>query len=152
VQTVPVDIFEPLMGLDIFRIVWKNIPTGMVFVLTVGGGGLVLEFVALATETVVLFLDDATNEILTSLAHQRFVRKRERRLVVLFQSKLELRQEDHHLQECSSWFVVCLLLQPKMVYGHKGTDWSVRTQIYPDGTIYLVQDDSYTPPVTTSIV
>jgi hypothetical protein len=71
------------VGLDIFCVVWKNMPAGVVLILAIRGGRLVVA-VPLATEAVVFLLDNATNEGLTSPTDYWLMRKSERRLVILF--------------------------------------------------------------------
>jgi hypothetical protein len=67
-QAIPLDISKPLMGLDIFGVVRINIVSSTVLVL-MRAGGLAVHFVPFGAETMVLFLNDTSYEILASLTH-----------------------------------------------------------------------------------
>lgn len=73
-HTIPLNISEPLVCLDIFCIIWVDIATSKILVWD-ACNRLLLQPVSLGAEPVVLVSDDASHQILTSLADYRFVRK-----------------------------------------------------------------------------
>ena len=79
VKTIPRNVFEPFMGLDVFSIIGIDIPTRTILVTT---NGMIFGFVAFGAEPIFLILDYASNEILASLANQGFVREHKGLLVL----------------------------------------------------------------------
>lgn len=89
-QSFPLNILEPFMGLDVFCVVWKDVPAGIVLILVTGRNLMVIGSISLATETAVFFLDNATNQVLASPTNYWFVGERKHRFVILSHDKLAL--------------------------------------------------------------
>ena len=81
-QTIPLNVAEPLMRFDVFGIVGIHVATGVVLV-AMRASGLIFGLVAFRAEPLTLLLNNTSYEVLASLANERFVRKGECIFVVL---------------------------------------------------------------------
>lgn len=90
---IPLNIAEPLMGLDILRIIWVNITTSIVLIPT-SRRGCISRLISSTAQAMFLLLNDTSDEILASSADRRSVRKLESRLMT----------QDIHLRLLSTTF------------------------------------------------
>jgi hypothetical protein len=82
VYTIPLNVPEPLVGFDLFSIISVYTTTCMVLVAT-GTGSMIFTLIAFRAKPVILLLDYASDEILTSPTDGGLGREGERGLMVL---------------------------------------------------------------------
>lgn len=80
VQTIPLNVPEPLVTLDVFGIVRKHMTSSMVLRIV---RSTVFDLVTPRAESSILILDDVSDQVLTSLTDNRLMRERESSFVCL---------------------------------------------------------------------
>lgn len=72
-KTIPRNVFEPFMCLDVFSVIGIDITTRIILVTT---NRMIFGFVAFGAKPILFILDDTSDKILASLADQWFMRER----------------------------------------------------------------------------
>lgn len=84
-QTIPLDVSKPFVPLDVFSIMWMDVPTSVVLI-GARSRSLVIRLIAFRAKAVVFFLDDASDKILASSTDYRLWGEYKGFLVLLLQT------------------------------------------------------------------
>lgn len=152
-DVVKVNALEPPVKLDILSIVSVNMADAMF--LGAAGTVQVISLVLLATEAILLFLDDSLDEIFAFMGDSWLGWELKGRLVVLLPiSIVEIGENRAHIYQN----IQLRLLSASFICQERGVAIDTLDVVSRSESKsrlndpYLIQDDSNTPPITSSII